>query len=658
MKNFKKQLNKKMGTELPESLKKENIIEKLQSETSPEIKIIETPKKRNNSKIWIPLVASLAVVFVVVAVFYNAPQRVIEDDKNNTNGEEIQINTENQSYDDILKVLKTVKVNGYYNTFKPDDMYGDNINGGMGDAEQGEENISFGTTNTQEKDVDESNTILTDGKYIYTVNTGKVTLNIIESKNGKMNVLSTIKLKEKEDDIISNVSMYLYKNYVAVIYEQYYESEIYRDSKTFVKVLDIKDKNSPKVIKTYAQEGINIATRRIDDKIYLVTQREIDFENLEKGEDFIPTIYNNGMEKPLAPNNIFVNENCFSPQYTIIGVVNIGNKNDFTAKAILDDCSYIYSSKDNIYTVTLPFIYKGENETKIKKYAITQDGVNYVASGKVLGTPHTQFSLSEKDGYLRISTTVAEKVSVNNNPHNMGAVDLAIIPNIIGNNVYILDEKLQMVSSITDIAKGEEIKSARYIGDMLYLVTFRQVDPLYAIDLSDCKNPVIKSEIKLPGFNFYLHPISENLLVGIGFDGTKDDVNDNIKVSLFDISKNDAPKEISKALVVKENNKNESAFSMLGYEHKLFIDLKENEFAFPVEIFRGSQTFNCYIRYGIKDNKLYEIGKYFNEDYAQIMGGTFIDNTFYSMGLDKTGLNQIITAYDMTTNKPVSKVKF
>jgi uncharacterized secreted protein with C-terminal beta-propeller domain len=81
--------------------------------------------------------------------------------------------------------------------------------------------------------------------------------------------------------------------------------------------------------------------------------------------------------------------------------------------------------------------------------------------------------------------------------------------------LYVLDENLDSVSNLTDLAPGETFQSSRFIGDKLFLVTFEQIDPLFAIDLSDIQNPEVLGELKIPGFSTYLHPYNENHLIGL-----------------------------------------------------------------------------------------------------------------------------------------------
>ena len=122
----------------------------------------------------------------------------------------------------------------------------------------------------------------------------------------------------------------------------------------------------------------------------------------------------------------------------------------------------------------------------------------YVNAGSVPGEVLNQFSMDEKDGYFRIATTDSENWSSETNT----------------NNLYVLNENLEIIGKVEGLAKGEKIYSVRFIGKMGYMVTFKEIDPLFVIDLSDPTNPQVKGELKIPGYSSYLHPYDENHIIG------------------------------------------------------------------------------------------------------------------------------------------------
>lgn len=149
------------------------------------------------------------------------------------------------------------------------------------------------------------------------------------------------------------------------------------------------------------------------------------------------------------------------------------------------------------------------------------------ANGSVAGHPLNQFSLDEFENNLRIATNIAA-----NGILGFANRDISV------NDVNILDKNLNLSGSITDLGTGEQIYAVRFLADKGYVVTFKQTDPLYVLDLSSAKNPQKVGELKIPGYSAYLHPIDDNLLLGIGKEGSQ------VKISLFDVANPKIPKEL------------------------------------------------------------------------------------------------------------------
>ncbi|RMD71104.1 MAG: hypothetical protein D6822_03255 [Cyanobacteria bacterium J149] len=173
--------------------------------------------------------------------------------------------------------------------------------------------------------------------------------------------------------------------------------------------------------------------------------------------------------------------------------------------------------------------YLSEHKRDIVKTGIVMVSPNDLSineTGSVPGTVLNQFSIDEYKGNLRIATTT------NNNSFLFGGTKSF-------NDVYVLDQKLQVVGSILDLGVSERIYSARFVDDIGYLVTFRQTDPFYVLDLTDPTNPHMTGELKIPGFSSYLHPLTERLVLGVGREDGR------VKVSLFDVSDKSNPLEKS-----------------------------------------------------------------------------------------------------------------
>lgn len=165
-------------------------------------------------------------------------------------------------------------------------------------------------------------------------------------------------------------------------------------------------------------------------------------------------------------------------------------------------------------------------KTAIVKVDLNRFGVS--ETGTVPGRLLNQFSLDEYSGYLRAATSVGGST---------------FDARQSGNDLYVLDKNLNLVGSLVDLGVGERIYSVRFMGEKAFLVTFRQTDPFFVLDLSDARNPKLKGQLKIPGYSSYLHPIDRNHILGIGKEGAY------LKISLFDVSLPDDPQEVDKYIL-------------------------------------------------------------------------------------------------------------
>lgn len=205
--------------------------------------------------------------------------------------------------------------------------------------------------------------------------------------------------------------------------------------------------------------------------------------------------------------------------------------------------------------------YYKDHKRDLEKTGIVKIGLEefvVTASGEVPGKPLNQFSLDEYDNHLRIAVTIGERFF-----GMIGGVRES------ANDVYVLDQYLDVTGSVKDLGLDERIYSARFIGDKGYVVTFRQIDPFYVLDLSDPNNPELKGELKIPGYSSYLHPITEDKILGIGKEESQ------VKISLFDVESPENPKEISKY------NLDEYWSDILNTHHAFLLDSKHEIFFLP-----------------------------------------------------------------------------
>jgi len=230
--------------------------------------------------------------------------------------------------------------------------------------------------------------------------------------------------------------------------------------------------------------------------------------------------------------------------------------------------------------------FKKKYKREIQKTYIVKVGLNLepIADGEVPGRLLNQFSMDEYKGYLRVATTFNDE-----------------------NDLYVLDEKLNVVGKIIGFGKDERIYAVRFIGDRGYIVTFRETDPFFVIDLSDPKNPEIKGELKLPGFSSYLHPISEYVILGIGKEDRY------VKISLFNVSDAENPKEISRYIL------QESWSEVLYNHHAFMMDSKHRIFFLPT----GNRGYVFSYEDGLKLVKVIDmpaVRAIYINDYLYIIG--------------------------------------
>lgn len=197
-------------------------------------------------------------------------------------------------------------------------------------------------------------------------------------------------------------------------------------------------------------------------------------------------------------------------------------------------------------------------QTGIVKIAV--DGLNVTANGNVPGIPLNQFALDEYNDNLRVATTTGGNRSFG--MFNTGSSESV-------NDVYVMDKDLKQIGSVLDMGLTERIYSVRFIQDKGYVVTFRQTDPFYVLDLSNPQKPEKKGELKIPGYSSYLHPITKDKILGIGEESGK------VKISLFDVSNPSDPKEIDKYSL------DEYWTEVANTHHAFLLDDKHQVFFLP-----------------------------------------------------------------------------
>ncbi len=402
-----------------------------------------------------------------------------------------------------------------------------------------------GTTNEQTVGVSEADIIKTDGRYLFILadsehNVMRKKLQIFDTE--AMTYVYDKLLTDKEGNFKNVSEMYLSGNTLTLVFADdlhfYGRYSTYGSGKTQVKICtyDVTDKTKPQLMEEYTQEGHYISSRMIGNILYTVTRYSVygDEESLKTG--YAPSV--NG--EIISCDCIFI-DNEKSNSYMCLTAIDTSDPaKEVTKSAILTKAEDVYCSADTLYIYGTDYVPEGnisKEKTVINAFKLKGLELEHTASGKVGGRLHNQYSLDEYDGYLRLAS----------NEYNFET-------DVRENLLYVLDSNLEVVGKIAGIAENENIKSVRFLGNEGYVVTYLNTDPLFCFDLSDPKNPKITGELKIPGYSTYLHPVGEDLLLGLGYDGTAlSAVVSKVKLSLFDVSDMSNPKEVD-SIVFKHSS--------------------------------------------------------------------------------------------------------
>jgi len=455
---------------------------------------------------------------------------------------------------------------------------------------------SYSETNVQVQGIDEADIVKTDGTYIYEVQEGEVVI----TKAMPANEMS-IQARIKNDDNFHPFQLFLHENNLVVIGQSYdapvHQSRLFSEDDvvfdimpimngmTKAMIYDISERSKPTKIREIALEGFYSSSRKIDGNIYLVSNQHPMYWMMENN----PEIDLRPKYKDSLTNNETVSVTYdkiqFFPgsketNFLMIAAFNLDEPEQEAAiTTYLGSSGSMYMSKENLYLgvtdYSSPITTRAaelEYNTDIYKFSINGTKVDFHSSGKIPGTILNQFSMDEYDGYFRVATTVGNSWNEEKPSEN---------------KLIIMDENLKKVGELNGLARGERIYSARFMNDRIYLVTFKETDPLFVIDAADPKAPKILGELKIPGFSNYLHPYDDSHIIGFGIEteetpgvgsGFK---SKGVKISIFDVSDVSNPKEKFKEVIGSS-----WTYSPLNYDHKaLLFDKERKLFAFPIHVF-------------------------------------------------------------------------
>jgi uncharacterized secreted protein with C-terminal beta-propeller domain len=480
--------------------------------------------------------------------------------------------------------------------------------------------------------------------------------------------------------------------------------------KTFATIIDISDRKNPETVTKYEIDGSYVNSRMIGDIIYLITNSGVDYTNpilpriMEGANPMIPDVYHFPNPEPSYTFNTVtafdVNGKLKTSDTFLMGYSNtiyVSEKNLYiTYQKNVPYTFYDTIRKDRFFEVVVPLLPKDVQDqirsiqadssldpyakwsqvskllqdtynklpkdqreklftqiqnaleeydqriqsdvtrTVIHKIRLDEGNLKYIANSEVPGYLLNQFSMDESGNRFRITTT---------------SDSFSRSGTFTSNNVYVLDDNLNQVGSLTKIAPDERIYSARFMADKLFLVTFKQIDPFFVIDLST-DTPKILGALKIPGFSNYLQPYDKDHIIGIGRD-TKENQwggvqTNGVKISIFDVSDFNNPKETDTIVIGDSGTDSE-----ILYNHKaLLLDKEKNVMSIPIKsnyhiLFEKDpeytdiyqqKNWNGFYVYGFENNKFVERGKIshyiwennYNVQYMQSRS-LYIDDTLYTV---------------------------
>ena len=447
----------------------------------------------------------------------------------------------------------------------------------------------YSQTNVREAGVDEGDVVKTDGKYLYILKSDS-SVKIVDIQSSEMELVSTVTLDQLNESI---EEIYLEDNQLILVTSGYdssmeeQESDVYTvDRYTYaaVSVYDISDREHPQQTGRMTQEGTYRQSRKNGNYFYLLTQYSPSIGESVDDSDVMPLVN----EEKVTVNNIYLPSDLNQPDYLVVSGTDLSDlQKPVSTKAIVSGASDFYMSTDSLYICCQNWEH-GKSSTQILKFSCVDGEITASNMAELPGYLNDTFSLDEYDGYLRVLTTEDG--------------------NGESNNLFVLDEDMNTISTIRDIASGETIRSARFVGDMGYFVTFRQTDPLFCVDLSEPESPEILSELKISGFSSYLHMYGENRLLGIGYEADEDTGSQTgVKLSMFDISDPENVTEENK-YVIKD-----AYYLPLDYNYKaITIDADKNLIGFVCDgeymVFRYDEEkgFENLLTYTMSDNNYWD----------------------------------------------------
>ncbi|WP_169732408.1 beta-propeller domain-containing protein [Haloglycomyces albus] len=419
------------------------------------------------------------------------------------------------------------------------------------DAVESEAGQSHSETNVAVAGVDEPDTVKTNGDYIFTVIGDR--LRKIDPDNA--DVLEERDLSERS---IWDPQLLLTDNELVLLYNASNDSDP-QNARYVIERLHLDDLET---VDEVTVEGAGVDARRVEDEIRLVSSSQPEYtvrpgagypenqNNLRESslDSWTPTMTVNGTEREKACDRIALPENYEGTSSLSVFSLPTGSdwENLPEPLTIMGGADTVHGTADSLYVTHSPGIwaFNGEAtevETSIFRFQFNEGEPVLTGEGTAPGRLLNQYSMSEYDSYLRVATTEHENAVGIMDGADETTTEAEVPESRSTVSVFELNgEGMDKVSEVTDLGVGEQIYSVRFIGAKGYIVTFRQTDPLYTIDLTDHENPEVTGELKITGYSAYLHPLDEFRLLGVGQEANEQGRTEGLQATIFDISKSEA----------------------------------------------------------------------------------------------------------------------
>ncbi len=552
-------------------------------------------------------------------------------------------------------------------------------------AAKSQAGVDYSATNIQVAGVDEADIVKTDGEYIYTLSGGKLIITrAYPAENAE--VLSSSDLGELRPQEI-----FIHQDMLLIFGATYAGPDVLEQpavkagvipypqslSLTSIQLWDISDRANPELARSLDFEGGYVSSRKIGDYAYFVINSHPKYYILEQGGDIVPLYRERTGQEVETDAAVSFEPACacgdvghFEPTnpemfVTVASISMSDPEAEVTKEVIVGSGQNIYASQQSLYLAESSYPFwrimaeeTPQEKTMVHKFSLDNGQITYKGSMEAPGRVLNQFSMDEYQGYFRIATTIGQVFG------SGGAST---------NNVYIFGENLEMVGSLEDLAPGEQIYSARFMGNKGYMVTFRKIDPLFVIDLSDPANPRVLGKLKIPGYSDYLHPYDENHLIGIGKEAVGADEGNfawyqGVKMAVFDVTDVENPRELHKVVIGDRGTDSDAL-----HEHKAFLfdkeknllvvpillaEIDESKYAGEVPpnahgdfVYQGAYVYDLTLENGFdlrgrithyeSDEEFRKSGYYFRGDQS-IRRSLYIGDVLYTLSDMKLKLNSLV----------------